>query len=105
MKLTLKERLVLISVLPVKGAFEELIVLQDIKDKIKVTQEDVEKANFKTNEKGVTWEEGKIEDLLVEFTKLEAEAVEKAFGELSDKKELHEEQVPLFKNFKNLTFK
>ena len=58
MKLSLKNRLILEAILPKEGKFETLIVVQDIRKKITITQEEIVGFEIKSTDNGaISWNE------------------------------------------------
>lgn len=99
MDLTLRDRLLLGTILPGKGKFEDLIVRDDILKKVGVKQEEVEKYGIKQQDRGgLTWKQ--TDDVFpTEFTELESSLIKKSLKELSDKGELATECVTLYRSF------
>ena len=92
-------RIQLGQVLPSKGTFEDLIIREDILDKVKITQEEITEFEIKTIENRLQWNGEKAKDIEIELTNAETEHVKKALKDLSEKKELDASYLSLYKLF------
>jgi hypothetical protein len=99
MKLSIKQRLILINLLPKKGDFVLLTVKQDLYDKIKISQEDIKLAEIKSTEKGLSWNTEKDFEIEIEISELEHEMVKTILKKLDEEKELTDDTVDLYKLF------
>lgn len=97
-KLTVGDRIILPAVLPAKGGFEDMVVKGDILDKLRLTQEEMEKFGVAQIRDQIRWTDTETE-FEFEFTTLEENAIIKALKEASDKKELTQDHVGLYKKF------
>lgn len=99
MKLSMKDRAVLINAtLPPVGNYEYLLVRKDILDKVRITQEEIKKYNFKTDPDGATtWDCDAEFDY--EFSDLERETIRKELTDLSKKKKLKAAHMGIYKLF------
>lgn len=100
-KLQMIDRITLPSVLPTKGGFEKLIVVEDIKKKIMLTQEDIEKYTISSRGDKIFWTipEGEQDEFEYEFTSLELSLLKEALKELDTKQELTTDMTGLYKLF------
>lgn len=89
-KLTIYDRITLTSILPARASFDRVIVISDIREKVQLTQEDLEKygiTGLPTG--GVAWnEEGATYEIEVSFTAIELEVLGDALKEMDRKKEM-----------------
>ena len=98
--LTIADRLSLSTVLPKRGSYEDMIVREDIRNKVKFTQKELKKYEIKQfPESGMLeWKET-VDNFDYEFTELEEALIIKSLTELSKKNELGVEHVGLYKKF------
>lgn len=100
MQLTFLERVLLSNLLPREGKFETLLILEDVRKKIEVTQDEVKKYDVKTVDNMIQWNpEGAKSTFDIEFTEAESNAIKDIFKKLSDSEKLSTEQLPLYKMF------
>jgi hypothetical protein len=97
-KLNIAERLLLGGIFPQKGAFEEMLVKEDILNKVKFDQDELKKYDIHQEGTGLKWSDTDAE-FDFDFTELEENTIVKSLKEKSEKKELGSEQVGLYKKF------
>ena len=100
--LKLIDRIFISDRLPKVGKFEDLIVIQDIKGKISITQEEIEKHKIRTEItnglSSMKWEH--TEDTFdYDFTDLEKGMIAKILKQISDAEALPEDVLELYKKF------
>lgn len=94
------DRIVLVSLLPKEGSFETLIILDDIRKKAGVTQDEVVEFKINSTDKGVTWtQEAAEKEFDIDFTEAEKNEVSKMLKKLSDDEKLNTETINLYKIF------
>jgi len=104
-KLTVFDRLEIPGILPDKESFEKAVITNNIREKINITQSDIEKYNIKTNTTAqgsfTTWDNEKDKGIIVKFTELEMSALKGWFKDLADKKEIKTNAnfISLYKKF------
>jgi predicted RNA-binding protein with PUA domain len=99
MQFHLKDRVILLNILPTKGSFEDLVVREDILKKIAISQEEIATYDIKTDSKGfLTWRQQE-DTFSFDFTELEKEYVKRVLKEQSEKKELSVDAINLFRLF------
>ncbi len=95
-----KDRLLLVNILPSQGSFEDLIISKDIKSKIDFKQEDLELYEIKTIENNnVTWSAEKDTWIEIEFTEAEKNFISTTLKKLSEDKKLNVDLIDLYKFF------
>ena len=99
MKLSIHDRLILQSVLPQKGNFLEMTVVEDIKGKLEFSAREISKYEIVNTEGRVSWNLEKALDLKIEFLQLEHDTINKAFRELEDAKGVTSEHLKLYREF------
>ena len=101
-KLSIGERLIVPGVLPQKGSFEDILVKDDFVKKIRFTQEELEKYEIKQDGQGLKWNDPKVR-FEYELTELEEALIKKQLTEMSNKKELGQEHISLYKKLVSKT--
>ena len=100
MELSILDRLMIQSIIPSRGKIEDMIMRADILEKIKITQEEVEKFNIEENEKGVKWDKsGDEHKIEVEFTELEKMLLVSNLKKASDNQDLPAAAIGVYKKF------
>ena len=106
LQLSLNERIDLQSVLPVKEGITTLIIIEDIKSKLKITQDEIVEFNiqdvqFPNGNTGIKWnEKGALSLKDVEFTKKEIDTIMNVFNKLDDSKEFPNSLINIYKKIK-----
>lgn len=104
--LRIYDRIVILDKLPVRGTFDRAVILKDIRNKIELTQEELEKYEIAPRPSGgVGWNEaGKTYVVTYIFTELEVMVLKETFKQLDAKKEVpaNEEFLELYKKIKEL---
>lgn len=101
-KLTLKDRILIPSLLPEKGSFEQLTVCEDILAKTRITQDEIVDFQISTNAESnsVTWDLKDKEDAFYyEFTALEKNEFKKALASLNEAGKLPKDYLNIYKLF------
>ena len=93
------DRLVLQNILPNKTSFEDLIIRKDILQKVEITQEELNLIEFKTVENKLTWDGTKDPNKEIIFTESEKNLIKKSLKSISEKNELEENMMDLYKEF------
>lgn len=105
MKLTLLQRMILPTILPSKGKYEDLILKDDIVEKVKITQEEVKSFNIRTEQVGdkfqTLWEDPDKTEFEYTFTELEMNLIKRNLDNLQKNEELTDETKGLYKLFKD----
>lgn len=100
--LTLLDRIALPGILPTKAGYEKLIIAEDLKKKIQLTQEELEVYQIvQTPTGGLAWKvpEGKEDAFTYEFTALEKNLIKEELKTLNDKNELLKDYLSLYTMF------
>lgn len=103
MTLSLRDRLILPSILPTEGSFTKIVIKNDILDKVKITQEEITEFEIKSNEENnsVNWNQTKEKPLDVSFSGLESNLIKECLENLSNEEKLNDETFSLYKLFNN----
>ncbi len=100
MKLSILERLVLGNILPQKGNYTTLIAVKEIKDKIVLTLEEIEKYKIAADEQQTRWsKEGENYEIDVEFGKTLSVIINEALQKKNNGNELTQEMISLYEKF------
>jgi hypothetical protein len=101
MKLKLLDRIVLGSLLPKEGKYEDLIVTEDIKKKVGLKQEEIEEYEVKTLDGGgIGWNPiGAQSEFEIEFAELETGVIKKTLEKLNTDEKLTAETIGIYKLF------
>ena len=98
MKLSIGDRINILQILPKKGSYLKLVVIEDLQKKIGITQDEIVKHNIITKDNEITWQiEKEINEF--DFKKLEIIEIESALIELSKANELTADTFNLYKLF------
>ena len=84
MTLFIYDRINIPQILPQKSNLVEAVLCAEIKKKVGLTSQDIEKNNIVVTNEQITWNDKVDEGLEVEFTKGEIELIQKSFIKLSD---------------------
>lgn len=101
MKLTFKERIIIPNILPKKGGFDDLIVKDDLKNKIVITQNEMDKYDLQTLPNGEVRfkKEGEIDELEFPLTTRETSMISEVLKKMNEEKTLDDELISLYKKF------
>lgn len=98
MKLSVNNRLILLSIIPQQGDFTTLKIIRDMKDELSFSEEDHKKLQFRLEEETIHWEEG-FEDKEVNFGEKATDIIIDAFKKLDGQKKLRIEHMELYEKF------
>jgi hypothetical protein len=111
-KLNLYERVKAVDLLPLKGGLEKASIAADIKKKLEIKQEEIEKYALKTQQMGngrvsTSWNEKGKEEVDFDFSKLEIQMLKDGVEDLNKKNEIPAEAafVDLCLKIKDLEYK
>ena len=100
MKIKLIDRILIIGLMPKKGNFEEIIVSEDIINKLRVSQDEIREYEIKSENNITTWNNnGVIVEFDIDFTALEADLIKKQLAVLNQNNELTKDFLPIYKLF------
>lgn len=101
-KLSLTERVQILSILPREGDIKTLRIVKDLAEKVNITKEEIEKFQFELSPEGnaYTWnKEGTESVLAAELTKYEEDEIRSALMKLEGTRKLSMSLVPLYERF------
>lgn len=101
MELSLKDRLLVGSLLPQQGDFITLTIADEIREKVKLDDKERKKFELTIDPQGnASWnEEGKKAAFKIEFTDEESGLISKRLEELDKQKALRKDHIFLYKTF------
>lgn len=101
MKLKLIDRLTLPTIFPQKSSFEKLIIIDDIKKKIALTQKEIKDFEIETTtENTIKWnEKASTKEFDIEFTESEVNMIADQLKKLSKEEALTARTFQLYKVF------
>lgn len=98
-----RKRLSIAGILPQQGTFNTMIIAQDITEKVKLTQKEMEDAWFKVEQvwqsMQMKWDDKKEKDVKIEFTNPEKNLIKETLEKLSKDEKISLELIPLYKEF------
>lgn len=97
MKLSVGERLVLLSVLPQEGDFTTLKIIRNLKDDLSFTEEEHKLYQFQFEGEQVIWENNG--DKEINFGEKATDIIVNAFKKLDQQKKLRMEHIELYEKF------
>ena len=101
MLLTVRERLILLSVLPQEGDFLTLKVLRELREDLSFTEKEHAKYKFVQSENQVTWDDKMEQGKEIEIGKKANDIIVLALTKLNEQKKLRMEHFDLYERFVN----
>lgn len=102
MKLNIQERLVLVNLVPEKGNFETMSIVEDLRKLLYPTETEVKKFEIKQSENSIQWNIEGAKQIEINITDGQLNVLEEVFKTLDEKKELTFDQYSLFKKIKGI---
>ena len=99
MELTVKERLLLLSILPQEGSFTTIKIIRKLREELSFSEEEHEELGFRESDGKVGWDEGAEKMKEVEIGLKATDVVAAALKELDRKNSLHVDHFSLFEKF------
>lgn len=100
MKLEIYERLVMANILPEKENLLNMIIIEDIKEKIKLSQEEITKFEIKSDDGKLTWKNDSDSSKEIEFTEAEISIISNQIDNLDKNKEITTDMVSVIRKIK-----
>jgi hypothetical protein len=102
MELTILERLLCLSILPLKGSVVSMKIVDELGKELSFTEDEMKKYSIKATDDGAgyTWDnsfDGAVK--VVEMAEYKTDIIKKALKGLDDKEEVTRELLPLFRKF------
>ena len=102
MKLTFRDRITLETILPERADLLTQAVSQDIREKTKVTQDEIEEAKLERVGSGYVWNEENTKTKNIEFTDAEINLLKDGVERLDKEKNITKDNVTLCQKIKDL---
>lgn len=100
MKLKLKDRLVILSILPQKASFNDQLIAEEIRKKVKVEADEAKALDIQEDEKkGLFWDEKKDKEKEFEFNDPEKNVIKQILIGLDGSKEVTQDMINIYKLF------
>ncbi len=100
MKLNVSERLTLVNVVPEKGNFETMKIIETLKDKLYPNEKEAKEFEIKTTGNQVSWNAKGAKEVEIKFTEGEHGLLKEALDKLDEKSELTFQHYSVYKKFK-----
>ena len=99
MKLSIRERLVLLSILPAQGNFITLKIVRKLRENLSFSGEEIERYKFIQSEGKVTWD-GEVEQMKpIEIGTQAKVIIGEALKQLDETKKLRDEHYSIYEKF------
>lgn len=100
MQLSIKDRIIIPSVFPKTGKFEDLILTEEILKKIKFSLDEIKAHNIHSNQSaGVEWNEEGYIPLECDFSELEKVLIKKCLVEMNAQEKLTSDHLDIYRKF------
>ena len=99
MKLDVRERLVLLSVLPQEGNFITLKVVRKLREGLSFSEEELKQYNFVQGEGTVTWDDKVEQSKEIEIGEKAMDIIKEALKKLNEDKKLKDEHFSIYEKF------
>lgn len=99
--LAIKDRLVIGGVLPQQGDIRTMTIVEDIRKKTALTQEEIDQADFRVENNAYKWDSEKAKSVEIIFSDAENDLIMERFQELDKEKAVTPEILQLYRLFKN----
>lgn len=101
MQLNISERLTLVNVLPEKGNFETMKVIEALKDVLYPSEEESKKFQIVTEGNSVSWNAEGAKEVDIKISKAQKELLADCLLKLDEKEELTFAHYSVYKKFKS----
>lgn len=102
MKLYVKERLSILQMLPENGSLSEMVDVMEIVKKVRITQEEKTKIEYKETSGSIIWNVTKDEGIDIEFTFEEISVLKSAVARMDKEKKINMSILDVCLRIKNL---
>ena len=99
MKLDVRERLILLSVLPPEGDFITLKVVRKLKENLSFSEDEIKQYKFVQTENNVTWDNSIEQEKPIEIGTTAKKVIQEALKKLNDDKKLKDEHFTIYQKF------
>lgn len=102
MKLTIKDRIVLLTLLPRQGGLIELQTIKGLIQVLEFTSQEIEEYQLRDTDNGVLWNKDKEKEKEITFTDAQINLIKKSINEADKNKTLTLEMLETIEKFINL---
>ena len=99
MELSVRERLVLLSVLPQEGNFITLKVVRQLREALSFSEEELKQYQFVQSEGRVTWDDKAEQVKEIEIGEKAMDIISEALKKLNEDKKLKDEHFTIYEKF------
>ena len=99
MELNVKDRLLLLSVLPKEGNITTLKIVRKLREDLSFSEEEHKELNFQESDGKLAWDMAANGDKEIEIGEKASNVIVEALKELDRNKKLHEEHLPIWEMF------
>ena len=99
MKLDVRERLVLLSVLPQEGNFITLKVVRKLREGLSFSEEELKQYKFVQEDQRVTWDDKAEQVKEIEIGEKAMDIIKEALKKLNEDKKLKDEHFTIYQKF------
>ena len=99
MKLNVKERLLLLGILPKENNFVTLKIVRKLQENLSFNEDEIKLLEFKTNENQVTWNQSVEQEKEIEIGEKATDIIADALKELDKNKKLTNDHFDLYEKF------
>jgi len=99
MELNVRERLMLVSVLPKEGDITTLKIIRKLREDLSFSEEEHKVLNFKHQNNMTIWDDAVDVKKEIEIGEKATDVITEALETLSKNKKLHEDHLPLWEMF------
>lgn len=98
--LSIKDRLVLGGSMPQQGDIRTMTIVEDIRKKTALTQEEIKDIDFRVENNSYQWDPEKTKAVTVDFSDAEYDLIQERFQELDKEKAITPDILHLYRIFK-----
>jgi len=98
-KLSVLERLIVLSILPAEGSFANLKLLRIAKENLSFTETENKELNFQQVDGQLKWMDGAVEDKDVEIGEVITQMIVKELEKMDDEEKLAADHITIYEKF------
>ena len=99
MELDVRERLILLSILPQEGNFITLKVVRKLRESLSFSEEEIKQYKFVQSEGRVTWDDKAEQSKEIEIGEKAMDIIKEALKKLNEDKKLKDEHFTIYQKF------
>ena len=101
MKFDVKERLLLLNLLPKEGDVTSLRIVLDLRRSLSFSEKELKLVKFKSTGQQITWDPSKNTIKEIPIGEVASKMIQESFKQLDEKKKLSLDMLPLYDRFHN----